>query len=158
VRNGEAEVESRRAKTEKRKWNRNVQSDEAEVEPRRAKRRSESGTATGETKKRKWNQDAPRDTPPGESPGKWPGGTGVPGPCGNRLIFPDGRFRRHMSPASSRRVAPSRVMRPGSQAVSGIGARHDKKVVRVEKTSREPSHASRSGVSGLGVNTVGESR
>jgi len=64
---------------------------------------------------------------------KWPGGTGVPGPCGKAPFLPIGEFRRHMSPASSGRVAPSRDMRPGSQAVSGIGPRHDKKWRRSNK-------------------------
>jgi len=70
-------------------------------------------------------------------PGKWSGGTGVPGPCGFLPARARNTIRRHMSPAPASKGRTLPTLRTGSPAVRGrqpgsTGRRNH---------GRKPSHA-----------------
>ena len=89
---------------------------------------------------------------------KWPGGTGVPGPCENGSFFTEREIlQAHVTGFLGEGRSSSCLCDQEARRRTGL-VRDAKKVVRIEQTNREPSHAPCSGVSELGVNAVGESR
>jgi hypothetical protein len=80
---------------------------------------------------------------PDESPAKWSGGTGVPGPCVS-LINSDETFEhRQMSPAPSEGIDPFRDFDQGARRRAATGRRHDKQVAAPVTPAAKPSDAPR---------------